>query len=143
MKRSREVLVAAGMVFGTVLLSSASDAQDVGVAPAPPPVAEQQWASAPCETCLKAGVTFEVRRLSNPGHEHRAFIVARLRNLTQSELTGTIEVLDAELPDSEGHIPSQTLWFVLSPASSSDHGEQVVLLRSRTPVKVIAHAVAE
>lgn len=144
MTQSRRLLVAASMTFAVVLLPGASQAQSGGVLPPlPPPVAEQQqWASAPCGTCQKAGISFEFRQSPNVGREPGPFIVARLRNLTQRELAGSIEVKDAELPDSEGHIPSQTLWFVLSP-SGNERGEQVILLRNRNPVQVVAHTVAE
>jgi hypothetical protein len=141
MTTRRGLLVAAGMTFGVVLLPSASTAQSDGALPAPPPVAEQQWQSVPCGTCQRAGISFDFRQSPNEGREPGAFIIARLRNLTQRELAGSIELMDAELPDSEGHIPSQMLWFVLNP-SGSEGGEQTVLLRRRTPVHVIAHNVA-
>ena len=142
MTKRRGLLVAAGMTFGVVLLPSVSTAQYGGATPPSPPAPEQQWQTAPCGTCQQAGISFEFRQSPNEGREPGAFIIGRLRNLTGRELVGSIELLDAELPDSEGHIPSQMLWFVLDP-SDNEHGDQLVLLRRRTPVKVIAHNIAQ
>jgi hypothetical protein len=65
-----------------------------------------------------------------------------LRNLGQRGVAGTLEVVEDDLPDSEGHVRSQTLWFVLSP-SGTETGEQVVLLRQSRPVQVIVHDVSQ
>ncbi|HKW11652.1 MAG TPA: hypothetical protein VJO33_14800 [Gemmatimonadaceae bacterium] len=59
-----------------------------------------------------------------------------------NESVARIPVLDAELPDSEGYIPSQVLWFVLSPLGR-EKGEQLVLLRYATPVSAIAYGVGQ
>jgi hypothetical protein len=124
-----------------ILLPSLSTAQYGVATPTSPPAPEQQWQTAPCGSCQRAGVSFEFRQSPNEGREPGAFIIARLRNLTGREVAGSIELLDAELPDSEGHIPSQMLWFVLGP-TDNEHGD-LVLLRRRTPVKVIVHNVAQ
>lgn len=110
---------------------------------AAPPAAEQQWAAVKCGACQTAGLSLEFRRLPNPGgREVNGFTVARLRNLGQRGVAGTLEVMEDELPDSEGHVRSQTLWFVLGP-SGDERGAQVVLLRQSTPVQVILHDLAQ
>jgi len=138
----RARLVAASFTLGVFLLPSASSAQSVGVSTPTPPVAEQQWASVRCGACQTAGISLEFRRLPNAAHEVNGFTVARLRNLGQRAVAGTLDVVEDDLPDSEGHVRSQTLWFVLSP-SGTETGEQVVLLRQSTPVQVIVHDVSQ
>src|SRR5689334_23068546 len=138
----RGQLVAASLTLGVIALPSASHAQSVGVLTPVPPVAEQQWASVRCGACQNAGISFEFRRLPSAARDVNGFVIARVRNLTQREVAGSIEVMEDDLPDSEGHIRSQTLWFVLGPLGN-EMGEQVVLLRQSTPVQVIVHDVAQ
>ena len=137
-------LVAVSFALGVILLPGASHAQNVGVATPVPPVAEQQWASVRCGACQRAGITFEFRQLPNVARDVNGFTIARVRNLTQREVTGTIEVMEDDLPDSdfEGTHRWQTVWFALSP-SGNEKGEQVVLLRQSTPVQAIVHDVAQ
>jgi len=146
-------LVAASLILGVIVLPSASSAQSGKVVtPAPPtagrvltpapPVAEQQWTSVQCGACQKAGISLEFRQLPDAAHDVNGFVVARVRNLTQRGVAGSIEVMEDDLPDSEGHIRSQQLWFVLGP-TGNEKGEQIVLLRHSTPVQVIVHDVAQ
>ena len=135
-------LVAASLTLGLIVLPSASHAQSVGVLTPVPPVAEQQWASVTCGACQKAGISFEFHRLANAAQDVNGFVIARVRNLSQRGVAGSIDVMEDNLPDSEGHIRSQTLWFVLGPLGD-EKGEQVVLLRQSMPVQAIVHDVAQ
>jgi len=135
-------IVAGSLTLGVIVLPSAAHAQSGGVPTPLPPVAEQQWASVRCGACQKAGISFEFHRLPNAARDVNGFVIARVRNLTQREVAGSIEVMEDDLPDAEGHIRSQTLWFALGPLGN-EKGEQVVLLRQSTPVQVIVHDVAQ
>ncbi|HKW49198.1 MAG TPA: hypothetical protein VJN70_17220 [Gemmatimonadaceae bacterium] len=142
MTMRREGFVAVSLALGAIVLPSASSAQTVGVATPPPPAAEQQWASVRCSACQAAGISLEVRQLANEAQHVNGFTVARLRNLTQRGVAGTLDVLEDNVPDSDGHVRWQTLWFVLSPLGNQN-GEQLVLLRQSTPVQVIVHDITQ
>ena len=133
------------LTFGLVLLPATAIAQSGAPKPAPapakalPPSAGRKWTAVDCVTCKTAGISLEFSRLPAHGPTD-AFVVARVRNLTQKEVAGSLEVRDAELPDAEGF--TTVLWFVLSPLGS-EKGEQLVLLPSPTPVVAVAHGVGE
>jgi len=148
MSIEREILQTAIILGAAAAFPTAAIAQSSALKPASapakasPPAVEQQWKPVQCASCQKAGVSLEYSRMPTTNGRSDGFIVARVRNLTQKEVKGSIEVLDGELPDSEGYIPSQVLWFVLSPLGS-DKGEQLVLLPSPTPVYAVAHSVGQ
>ena len=134
------------LTCGVVLLPASAAAQNGGSLPGAsyrsPSADEEQWVPFPCGTCERAGISLEFSQSANRRAEAQGFTVARVRNLTQREVAGSIQVLDAELPDSEGYIPSQVLWFVLSPLGS-EKGQQVVLMRYATPVSAVAFSVGQ
>jgi len=139
-------VLSASVALAGVLLPSVSHAQkDAALPTSPPitpPVAEQHWSSVKCDACQKTGISFEFRQLSNQRHGAGDFIVARVRNLSPREVAGSIDVMEDDLPDSDSHVRSQTLWFVLGPGGK-EGGEQIVLLRHSTPVQILVHGVTQ
>lgn len=146
MTTSRMFLAAALLMCGLVALPTRASAQSAGAQPAvsstSAPAVEPQWTPVKCGTCEKAGVTLELNRSPKTHGADPAFTVARVRNLTQREVKGSIDVLSDELPDSEGYTRSQTLWFVLSPLGN-EKGEQLVLLPYSLTFYAVAHDVEQ
>lgn len=143
MMMRRALLVSASTTLGVIFLSTPAIAQTGGVFPhvPPAPAAEQHWAAVQCAACQKAGIIVEFRQVPNDEHHPNTFTIARVRNISNKEVAGSLDVMEDDLPDSEGHVRSQTIWFVLG-AAGSDPGDHVVLLRRSTPVKVIVNDVS-
>lgn len=142
----RGFLSAVLLTCGVALLPAFVGAQGAGarvaVANALPLATQQQWTPVRCATCARAGVSVEFSRLPDKEGHTQGFVVARVRNLTQRDVKGSIEVLDAELPDNDGHTPSQMLWFELGPLGKTN-GELLVLLPYPTLVSAVAYSVGQ
>ena len=137
MIRSRSPRFRAAFLLGALALTacggSAVRGRDLTSTP-------KEWTPLSCASCAGAGVSVDVRRSVDERGQSGQHAVARVRNLTPREIALTLEVVAAELPDSELYIPSERWRVVLGPVGEA-RGEVMVVLRHTAATSASVHGV--